>query len=276
MYKRQDKKVSVTLTPYLYTNMMYTGEDGLIVYVEKGRENPDPNGWLYWGWGLDENGEVNIIEGDYKRYYEKLGAPVTFTVTIPGEATYTAYSERAYIGNAIRRKVGQLIDTQNIVMLRKTKLRRKRGKTTRKRTIEELYTSPSYSRTVNETTLRDIADVAGLGSHTKKRFVAFGRLFWEGKVADPTYMLEWARRFGRGSEYDVADDVRLGYLVEVDGIETAKNRILSAYGGGGKPIPKYASDIIIKMLKGHPVERRTVLRKKVVQKKKKTTRRPKR
>ncbi len=257
--------------------MLYTGADGIIVYVEKGNEHPDPNGWLYWGWGLDENGEVNIIEGDYKRYYEKMGSPVTFTVTIPGEVAYSAHSERAYVGSAIRRKVGQLIDRQNVVMLRKMKNKR----ITRKRTIEDVYTSPSYSRTVDVVTLRDIADVAGLGAHTKKRFVAFGLLFWEGKVADPTYILEWARRFGRGTEYDVADDVRLGYLVRVDGIDVAKNRINRSLhhvlvSRGYQPedgIPKSVSEVI----KKYSSERRTLKRKrKVVQKKKKAARSGKR
>jgi len=132
MYKPQDKQVNVTLTPYLYTNVLYAGADGLLVFIEKGKEHPDPNGWLYWGWGLDKNGEVNIIEGDYKRYYKKIGAPVTFTVKIPGEEAWTAMRERAYVGRAIRRKVGQLIDQQYVVQLRKVK-RTKRKKTTKRK-----------------------------------------------------------------------------------------------------------------------------------------------
>ena len=126
MYTRKDKTVSVTLTPYMYYNW---GEES-IRYIEKGNEHPDPFGKLYWGWGLDETGEVGLLPGDYVRQFEKIGKPVTFTVTIPGESTWGAMQERAYVGKAIQRKVGMLIDQQHVVQLRKVK--KKSRKTTKK------------------------------------------------------------------------------------------------------------------------------------------------
>lgn len=144
----------------------------------------------------------------------------------------------------------------------------KRKATLRKRTIEEVYTSPNYPATTNETLLRDIADVAGLGSHTKNRFVQFGLLFWGGKRADPTYILEWARRFGRGSEYSVADDVRLGYLKEVDGVETARGRLFKAFVGRGSNYDAAEREV----MKHYPKARRVKRRKTT----NRTTRKPKR
>jgi hypothetical protein len=124
MYTPKDKRVSVTLTPYMY----YNWGDESIRYIEKGNEHPDPFGKLYWGWGLDENGEVGLLPGDYVRQFEKIGNPVTFTVTIPGESTWGAMQERAYVGKAIRRKVGQLIDQQYVVQLRKVKRTKQKKK----------------------------------------------------------------------------------------------------------------------------------------------------
>ena len=143
------------------------------------------------------------------------------------------------------------------------KKQRRTPTTKRKRTIEEVYTSPTYPATTNETLLREIADVAGLNSQTKRRFVQFGLLFWEGKRADPTYILEWARRFWRGSEYAVADNIRLEYLREVDGVEGARSRLFAAYIRGGSR-PDVAEKNVMKVYpKARRVKRRTTTKRKV-------------
>lgn len=84
-------------------------------------------------------------------------------------------------------------------------------------------------RGIAVSTLKEIADEAGLNPTDKGRFVNFalswynlnGKKLW----GDICYGLEWADRFKRKREYSKADYDRLALLVKVDGKREAQNRL---------------------------------------------------
>lgn len=207
-------------------------------------------------------------------------------VFTPTEYDFSAYKSPWVLDRIGEYAIGMIADAVDEVDLqgmeinrfdypsqRKTKrkprvIRNKSNISRRKRTIEEVYKSLTYPATINETLLEEIADVEGLSPYTKRRFVQFGLLFWGGKRADPTYILEWARRFGRGSEYSIADDVRLGYLKEVDGVERARGRLFEVFVGRGSNYDAAERSV----MKHYPKARRVKRRKTT----NRTTRKPKR
>jgi hypothetical protein len=81
-----DTKREAIITEYKYT---YFGKEQ-IVYVEKGKEHPDPSKLLTWG--RDVNGEV--IKGNYNRFFVKAGKPIKVPYDISGCRTATEETMR--------------------------------------------------------------------------------------------------------------------------------------------------------------------------------------
>jgi len=89
-------------------------------------------------------------------------------------------------------------------------------------------------RGIAVSTLKEIADEAGLSPTDKSRFVNFalswynlnGKKLW----GDIGYGLTWADRFKRKKEYSLADHDRLALLVKVDGKKSAQNRLAKQVG----------------------------------------------
>jgi hypothetical protein len=75
------KMETAIIVPYTYSYMGQTQT----VYVEKGKEHPDPFKRLTWG--RDRNGEV--ITGNFNRFYTKAGKPIRVPYTTQGCRTAT-------------------------------------------------------------------------------------------------------------------------------------------------------------------------------------------
>jgi hypothetical protein len=95
----------------------------------------------------------------------------------------------------------------------------------------------SYPKTLVEkiAALKMIASKKVIGSANKIRFVEFGTLFWggQGKNMDPSYAEEWAGRFNKMCEYIYADKETTRYLIKVDGMESARKRLINQYKSAG-------------------------------------------
>lgn len=95
----------------------------------------------------------------------------------------------------------------------------------------------SYPKTVDEkiAALKMIASKKIIGSVNKSRFVEFGFLFWGGqaKGMDVGYVDDWVRRFNNNSEYIYADKETSRYLIRIDGMESARKRLIAQYKSAG-------------------------------------------
>lgn len=95
----------------------------------------------------------------------------------------------------------------------------------------------SYPKTVEEkiAALKMIASKKVMGVANKQRFVDFGFLFWGGqkKNMDTSYVDEWVGRFNKNSEYIYADKETTRMLIKVDGMESARKRLIDQYKSAG-------------------------------------------
>jgi hypothetical protein len=95
----------------------------------------------------------------------------------------------------------------------------------------------SYPKTVEEkiAALKMIASKKIIGIANKQRFVEFGFEFWgkQAKGMDISYVEDWVRRFNNNSEYISADKELSRILVKVDGMESARNRLIKQYKDAG-------------------------------------------
>lgn len=79
--KTRMKTMKITLVPYAYQRY----GNYFLVVVDKDNMHPDPSKLLIWG----RNEKGDMVAGDFKYAYEKIGKPVHFTIKV--KDTYWAH-----------------------------------------------------------------------------------------------------------------------------------------------------------------------------------------
>lgn len=74
------------------------------IYVEKGREHPDPYGHLTWG--RDATGEV--CKGDFNRYFHRVEGKKLIKVNYALQGCMTAMQEQERRIEAIKNRIREL------------------------------------------------------------------------------------------------------------------------------------------------------------------------
>lgn len=100
VYVKTPKKIDVVITPYKHFGIE-TGFKEELVFVEKGREHPDPAGKLTWGYGKD-----GPVKGDWNGAFQKAGKSIKLQVDVT--EAWTGHEERKLVVKAIEAYIAAL------------------------------------------------------------------------------------------------------------------------------------------------------------------------